>query len=292
MKKLVLLGLLLVGILALGPIATLAQGPTESPPAPPPRLGVVVSPADSGLRVERVLPGSPAEEAGVLEGDVIAAANGSPVPNPAQLREMVAGGDEVVLTILRGQEKLEISIMAGPQTEAMPEVWPPPDGRYPPYPYPYPYYEEWWDWRLIRPLIEELEGIGPGEFFSHFLGAEVKVTDKDANPRTLRFFPGKVKAVSETTLAITPNGQETSLTFTVTANTVIKKGGEWVRLRRLKAGEQVLVVTVDSTDKASVLLSPGPRFRPVPLPRPIPMPGPMIPERPGLGYGQEGGPGR
>src|SRR3990172_1096232 len=132
MKKLVLLGLLLVGILALGPIAPLAQGPTESPPAPPPRLGVVVSPADSGLRVERVLPGSPAEEAGVLEGDVIAAANGSPVPNPAQLREMVAGGDEVVLTILRGQEKLEISIMAGPQTEAMPEVWPPPDGRYPP----------------------------------------------------------------------------------------------------------------------------------------------------------------
>jgi membrane-associated protease RseP (regulator of RpoE activity) len=72
------------------------------------RLGVT---ADKGVVVAGVMPDSPAEKAGLKRGDVIAAIDGKPIADPAELRHAIhqtGAGKEVALTVLRGKEKSEI----------------------------------------------------------------------------------------------------------------------------------------------------------------------------------------
>jgi predicted metalloprotease with PDZ domain len=72
------------------------------------RLGVT---ADPGVVVVEVLPGTPAESAGLAPGDVIAAVNDAPVHNSLQLREAVqrcTPGEELILRVTRGPETNEV----------------------------------------------------------------------------------------------------------------------------------------------------------------------------------------
>jgi S1-C subfamily serine protease len=67
--------------------------------------------AEQGAVVIEVLPGSPAEHAGLRRGDVITAANGKPVSDPVELRrtiERVGPGKDLALSLVRGQEKKEV----------------------------------------------------------------------------------------------------------------------------------------------------------------------------------------
>ena len=69
-----------------------------------------------GVLVAMVVPGSPAERAGVREGDIIRAIDGRPVCGPSELLSIVSKkriGQEVGLSILRGGEKKELKVVVG-----------------------------------------------------------------------------------------------------------------------------------------------------------------------------------
>lgn len=110
MKKLLMVLPVLVLVLVAG-VAFSKPEPTEKPPSQDVekrmwhnfphsgmRLGVVLSENDSdareGVRVERVIPGSPADKGGLQEGDVILSLDGEKVAGPRDVRDIVQGMDE------------------------------------------------------------------------------------------------------------------------------------------------------------------------------------------------------
>ena len=61
----------------------------------------------------RVRPGSPAERAGLREGDLMVDFGGQPIPSIDALHKLLTGdqiGVESPLTIIRGTEKLTLSV--------------------------------------------------------------------------------------------------------------------------------------------------------------------------------------
>jgi serine protease Do len=73
---------------------------------------------DHGVIVLKVLPGSPAQQAGLQPGDIILAVNGKPITDATQLQFEIMKtppGKEVKLTVLRGDKKLEIPVKVGEQ---------------------------------------------------------------------------------------------------------------------------------------------------------------------------------
>lgn len=79
-------------------------------------LGIeVYGGGDRGALVTEMLVDGPAATAGVLINDVIVAVNGRSIPDPELIEEMLAAGDArgSVLTVVRGQERLEIPVTAG-----------------------------------------------------------------------------------------------------------------------------------------------------------------------------------
>lgn len=81
-------------------------------------LGVTVRTADdeSGVHINGVTPGGPAEKAGLHAGDIIVAANGEAFEGKKALKalsgfmESLTPGDEVQLTILRGGQRKTIAV--------------------------------------------------------------------------------------------------------------------------------------------------------------------------------------
>ena len=72
--------------------------------------------APSGVLVISVVAGSPAERAGLREGDVMVAFNGQPIPSIDALHKLLTGdqiGAEAELTIIRGTEKLMLRVTPG-----------------------------------------------------------------------------------------------------------------------------------------------------------------------------------
>jgi len=71
---------------------------------------------DYGTLVADVIVGSPAEEAGLMRGDVIIKFNGKPADEPYNLRNIVAAtlpNEEVVLEIIRNGEPMTINVIIG-----------------------------------------------------------------------------------------------------------------------------------------------------------------------------------
>jgi serine protease Do/serine protease DegQ len=69
---------------------------------------------DAGVLVEQVLPGGPAEAAGLRAGDVIAAIRGRRVRTPPEVRAMVAEaevGKPLELTLLRDRTELRVNVV-------------------------------------------------------------------------------------------------------------------------------------------------------------------------------------
>jgi S1-C subfamily serine protease len=70
-------------------------------------------PERDGALVQRVLPDSPAESAGLRRGDLVVGVADQPVPDPASLLERVERstvGQILPLTVVRGQRELNLSI--------------------------------------------------------------------------------------------------------------------------------------------------------------------------------------
>jgi len=78
-------------------------------------------PERDGALVQRVLPESPAEKAGLRRGDLVVAAAEQTVPDPGTLLRLVEGstvGESLPLTVLRGDQQLQLSI----RPEALPSA--------------------------------------------------------------------------------------------------------------------------------------------------------------------------
>jgi S1-C subfamily serine protease len=70
-------------------------------------------PERDGALVQRVLPASPAETAGLHRGDLVVSVADQPVPDPASLLERVERsrvGEPLPLTVIRGQRELSLTI--------------------------------------------------------------------------------------------------------------------------------------------------------------------------------------
>ena len=86
------------------------------------KLGLRVT---EGALVERVEPGSPAEQAGLRVRDVVVAANGKPVRTSSELRNRVGitpVGEEIELRVLRGTEERDLRARVGDAASAMAEI--------------------------------------------------------------------------------------------------------------------------------------------------------------------------
>jgi membrane-associated protease RseP (regulator of RpoE activity) len=83
-------------------------------------FGVSVERADGGVSVIRVSRGSPAEEAGFKDGDVITKVDGKEVTTPAELAERIHAhdpGDEVTITYTRDGASNEAKVRLGDRFE-------------------------------------------------------------------------------------------------------------------------------------------------------------------------------
>jgi S1-C subfamily serine protease len=84
-----------------------------------PYLGVRYETVEAGARIVAVEPDTPAEAAGLRAGDVIRAVDGAPVGegNPDLAARILehAPGDEVELSVQRGDEELELTVTLGAQ---------------------------------------------------------------------------------------------------------------------------------------------------------------------------------
>jgi S1-C subfamily serine protease len=83
-------------------------------------LGIGFEPVDEGVRVNQVLAGGPADEAGIQRGDIITAISGETVTADS-LQAMVLDqqpGDTLDLTIDRDGESMDLSVTLGTRPEA------------------------------------------------------------------------------------------------------------------------------------------------------------------------------
>jgi len=102
----------------MGPLTLLADppAPNAAPNQPASRqgwLGVALGPHPEGVRVDRVVPGSPSEKAGLVEGDVITSVAGEAVRKPAEVVEIVgehAEGDRLSIGLSRNGEARMLAV--------------------------------------------------------------------------------------------------------------------------------------------------------------------------------------
>ena len=110
-------------------VDSLARGESRERP----HLGIAVAPSHVARRLRRsvglperdgvlvrgVETGSPADAAGILEGDLIVAAAGTPTPDIDDLHDALAeAGFPVTVTIVRGAEERTVTVSAEPDGEA------------------------------------------------------------------------------------------------------------------------------------------------------------------------------
>jgi S1-C subfamily serine protease len=103
--------------LAEGQALDVGEIPVRPRPLIPGTIGAELVPDDDGqLLIVGVMPGSPAEKAGLLEGDVLLSVDGAPVTGPKQamLRLNGAPSTSVVLTVRREGTEQSISVVRAP----------------------------------------------------------------------------------------------------------------------------------------------------------------------------------
>jgi peroxiredoxin len=89
-----------------------------------PWVGVALDPTPGGAKVTRVLPTSPAEKAGLKQGDIIKSVNGATVDSPAlflQLTDKTRVGQTLQVAVLRSGrlQKLQLRVAARPELSAL-----------------------------------------------------------------------------------------------------------------------------------------------------------------------------
>ncbi len=100
------------------PGAPTPEAPLQITPVPEerPYLGVRYVARPRGAEIVEVIPGSPAEEAGLRVGDLVREVDGRSVSSSHPLAELLSlyrPGDRVTLTVERDGEELEIRVTLG-----------------------------------------------------------------------------------------------------------------------------------------------------------------------------------
>jgi serine protease Do len=100
-------------------VATRRLSPREAGPIHPGKgafLGVGLGSGREGLKVDEVVPDSPADKAGLREEDYLLALNGKELPDAEALKallEKAKPGDAVRLRVRRGEEEMELKATLG-----------------------------------------------------------------------------------------------------------------------------------------------------------------------------------
>jgi membrane-associated protease RseP (regulator of RpoE activity) len=134
-----------------GSASEVGKAESPAPAEGPPRayLGAVVDDfrdRGRGVRIERVMPGGPAEKAGLRKGDLVTGLGGIRVRQMADfaaILEQVAPGSSLTFEVLRAENRLKIDVVFGsrsgmekmeppPLTLPVPEGTPPPPAARPP----------------------------------------------------------------------------------------------------------------------------------------------------------------
>jgi membrane-associated protease RseP (regulator of RpoE activity) len=201
----------------------------------------------TGAAVAGSLPGSPAEAAGIVRGDVIIAVDGQDVDSPRAVAAAIGEhqvGESVVLTIVRDGERQQVSLVLGEE----------PSNEKP----------EWL--RNLHQLLRSYPNIGE---------ASITLVDDEGNPTLYHAVVGEVATVSGDVLTVTTKTGAT-VSYSVGEDVVVVKGGYRVELGRLEAGDPVAVLEVDGALKAVVA---GKIADPAPRPHVRPTDAPVNPRR-------------
>lgn len=122
MRKYVLSGALILIALMATVTSIFAQEDTADQVTPSAWLGIALTEQDSQVVIARVQPGSPANAADLLIGDVIVSFNGEAVATAADLTELVAAaapGETATLEILRNDEELSLEVTLGTRPDRL-----------------------------------------------------------------------------------------------------------------------------------------------------------------------------
>ena len=89
-----------------------------------PFLGVGITSADNGVKVDQVEAGSPAEKAGIKVGDIITAIDTKAVTS-GSIRDVIVGhkvGDVITISLTRGTDKMDVKVTLAARPSAVPQA--------------------------------------------------------------------------------------------------------------------------------------------------------------------------
>jgi C-terminal processing protease CtpA/Prc len=90
----------------------------QPPQTPPGAIGIYPAALDNEIVIDHVIEGSPAESAGLLQGDVITRVDDVKVRTPDELRQQVIGtpGTPVRLSVRRAGVTSFVTVVRAPKT--------------------------------------------------------------------------------------------------------------------------------------------------------------------------------
>lgn len=214
-----------------------------------PQIGIVAEPGDGGVRVQRVQPGSPAEEAGLRVGDVILSAGGVEVRTVEALADQIAragAGNPLSLEVRRADGSTA-AITVTPRAARV-RALPVPPRLIPRLPWFVPGLD-------LQQAIPELGDVGALLTGDRLLGAQIQVRDQTGNPLTVKITPGTVTAVTGDSLTLRPNDGSAEVTVTVTDETVVRTGPVRRGMTAFRVNDRVLVVQVNDEQRARAIVA-------------------------------------
>ena len=172
---------------------------------------------ETGVVVLHVIDGSPADDAGLQRGDILASIDGASVDGVKDAVQAVQGaapGDVLALEVQRDDATLSIDVTIGEhpwKTQAVPLLWP----RY----------------------LKAMDG--------NVQRADLTVEDADGAAVALSFIAGEIDAVGDGNATVTPADGAGTLSLTVGESVHVAKGWDKVALNDLSSGDEVMVVLQD-----------------------------------------------
>ena len=174
---------------------------------------------ESGVVVLHVIADSPADDAGLQRGDIIASVGGESVDSAKDVAQAVrdASPDDVLtLSVQRDDSTLSIDVTIGEhpwKTQVVPLLWP----------------------RYLRALDGNVQR------------ADFTVENVDGVAVDLAFIAGTIDSVGDGSATVTPADGSDDLSLTVGDGVHVSKGWEKVALDDLSSGDEVMVVLQDET---------------------------------------------
>lgn len=172
---------------------------------------------ETGVVVLHVIADSPADDAGLQRGDIIASVGGESVDSVRDVAQAVrdASPDDVLtLSVQRGDSTMSVDVTIGEhpwKTQRVPLLWP----------------------RYLKALDGRVQR------------ADLTVEDADGVAVDLSFIAGTIESVGDGSVTVDPADGADNLSLTVGDGVHVSKGREKVDLDDLSSGDEVIVVLQD-----------------------------------------------